>query len=83
MTPLKQVPLGHKSSSSSSWLQHEEILCPKCSLFATEPIKTIFMSGYTDDIISKKGILEEGFDFISKPVNPDALLRKIRDVLDR
>jgi len=24
-------------------------------------VRTIFMSGYTDDIISKKGILEEGF----------------------
>ncbi len=46
-------------------------------------VKTIFMSGYTDDIISRKGILEEGFDFISKPVNPVILMRKIRDVLDR
>jgi len=46
-------------------------------------IKTIFMSGYTDDIISKNGILEEGFDFVSKPINPDALMRKIRDVLDK
>ena len=46
-------------------------------------IKAIFMSGYTDDIISKNGILEEGFDFISKPINPDTLMRKIRDVLDR
>ena len=41
------------------------------------------MSGYTDDIISRKGILEKGFDFISKPINPDAMLRKIRVVLDR
>jgi len=41
------------------------------------------MSGYTADIISKKGILEEGFNLISKPINPDTLLRKIRDVLDR
>jgi CheY-like chemotaxis protein len=40
-------------------------------------IKAIFMSGYTDDIISSKGILEEGFDFISKPINPDTLMRKI------
>jgi signal transduction histidine kinase len=46
-------------------------------------IKAIFMSGYTDDIISRKGILEEGFDFISKPMSPDTLLRKIREVLDR
>jgi CheY-like chemotaxis protein len=46
-------------------------------------IRTIFMSGYTDDIIAKKGILEAGFDFISKPIHPDTLMRKIRDVLDR
>ncbi|MBF0507247.1 MAG: response regulator [Nitrospirae bacterium] len=46
-------------------------------------IRTIFMSGYTDDIIAKKGILEEGFDFISKPIHPDTLMRKIREVLNR
>ena len=46
-------------------------------------VKAIFMSGYTDDIISKKGILEEGFELMSKPVNPDTLMRKIRDVLER
>src|SRR5208283_3279187 len=46
-------------------------------------IKTIFMSGYTDDIISKNGIFEEDFDFISKPINPDTLMRKISDVLAR
>jgi CheY-like chemotaxis protein len=46
-------------------------------------VRTIFMSGYTDDIISKKGILEEGFQLISKPINPDTLMRKIREVLDR
>ena len=46
-------------------------------------VKTIFMSGYTDDIIAKKGLLEEGFDLISKPINPDTLIRKIRDILDR
>jgi CheY-like chemotaxis protein len=45
--------------------------------------RAIFMSGYTDDVMSRKGILENGFDFISKPINPDALMRKIRDVLDR
>ena len=46
-------------------------------------IKAIFMSGYTDDIISRKGVLQEGLDFIPKPINPDTLIRKVRDVLDR
>ncbi|HCZ11376.1 MAG TPA: hybrid sensor histidine kinase/response regulator, partial [Nitrospiraceae bacterium] len=45
-------------------------------------IKTIFMSGYTDDIIHEKGILEEGINFLTKPVSPKALLKKVREVLD-
>ncbi|MGO9015944.1 MAG: response regulator [Dissulfurispiraceae bacterium] len=45
-------------------------------------IKTIFMSGYTDDVISEQGILKDGFHFISKPINSDTLMRKIREVLD-
>ena len=45
--------------------------------------KAIFMSGYSDDIISRKGILAEGFEFISKPINPDVLMRRVREVLDR
>ncbi len=46
-------------------------------------IKAIFMSGYTADIIHKKGILEKGLNFISKPVSPDELLRRVREVLDK
>ena len=45
-------------------------------------IKVIFVSGYSADIIHKKGILEVGMNFISKPVSPDDLLIKVRDVLD-
>jgi DNA-binding NarL/FixJ family response regulator len=45
-------------------------------------IKVLFTSGYPADIIHEKGILEEGINFISKPVSPDDLLRKIREVLD-
>jgi PAS domain S-box-containing protein len=46
-------------------------------------IKVIFVSGYSSDIIHKKGILEDGLNFISKPVSPDRLLIKVRDVLDK
>jgi len=45
-------------------------------------IKVIFVSGYSADIMNKKGILEFGLNFISKPVSPDKLLIKIRDILD-
>ena len=45
-------------------------------------IKVLFISGYSADVISKEGILERGVSFISKPVSPSELLRKVRDVLD-
>jgi PAS domain S-box-containing protein len=45
-------------------------------------IRSIFMSGYTADIIHKKGVIEEGFNFIFKPVTADKLLRKVRELLD-
>jgi PAS domain S-box-containing protein len=45
-------------------------------------IKALFMSGYTADIITKKGVLESGLEFIAKPVGPVELLRKVRQVLD-
>ncbi len=46
-------------------------------------VKVIFMSGYTADIIHKKGIIEEGIELLLKPISPNELLRKVREVLDR
>lgn len=46
-------------------------------------VKVLFSSGYTADIIHKKGVLDEGLNFISKPVTPYHLLEKIRTILDR
>ncbi len=46
-------------------------------------IKVLFTSGYTRDIILNKGIEDRTFDFIAKPLSPNDLLRKVREVLDR
>lgn len=46
-------------------------------------VKIIFTSGYTADIIHKKGILEEGAHFIAKPILPNALLDRVRKTLDK
>jgi PAS domain S-box-containing protein len=49
----------------------------------TDPdVKAIFMSGYTADIIDKKGILDENLNFLAKPIEPLELLGLIRTVLD-
>ena len=43
--------------------------------------KVIYMSGYTDDAISRHGVLEPGAQFLQKPFSPEALARKIRQSL--
>lgn len=45
-------------------------------------LKVLFASGYTANIIAKHGVLEEGVNFLSKPFNLQALLTKVREVLD-
>jgi PAS domain S-box-containing protein len=45
-------------------------------------IKVLFMSGYTKDIIMERGIMEDEFSVITKPVTPHELLKKMREILD-
>jgi PAS domain S-box-containing protein len=45
-------------------------------------IRVLFMSGYADAAIVRHGILDAGASFLQKPAMPDALARKIREVLD-
>jgi PAS domain S-box-containing protein len=44
-------------------------------------VKTLFMSGYTDDSILRQGVLDEGVAFLSKPLTHETLGRKLREVL--
>lgn len=44
--------------------------------------KIIFMSGYSDEAISRQGVLKPGTAFIKKPFTADSLTRRIRDELD-
>jgi len=45
-------------------------------------VRVLFMSGYTNDAILHHGVLAPGVSFIQKPLTPDNLLRKVRQVLD-
>jgi two-component system, cell cycle sensor histidine kinase and response regulator CckA len=41
----------------------------------------VFMTGYTDDIVSRRGLLGAGVPFLEKPLSPDTIVRKMREVL--
>jgi PAS domain S-box-containing protein len=44
-------------------------------------VRVLCMSGYTDDAAHGSGLLETGMAFLQKPLTPDSLLRKVREVL--
>jgi PAS domain S-box-containing protein len=46
-------------------------------------IPVLFTSGYTDGEIERRGLLEPGAAFIQKPLTPAALVRALRELLDR
>ena len=45
-------------------------------------MRALYMSGHTKDVIAHHGVLEAGMYFIQKPFSADALMRKVRAVLD-
>jgi len=45
-------------------------------------MKVILTSGYTRDVLVFKGIHDKSADYISKPLSPNDLLGKVRDLLD-
>lgn len=45
-------------------------------------MKTLYMSGYTDNVIAHHGALEQNIWFIQKPFQPASFLQKVREVLD-
>ncbi len=40
------------------------------------------MSGYTSDIISNHGVVQEGIHLLQKPIMFETLVNAVRDILD-
>ena len=45
-------------------------------------LRVLFMSGYTEDVISNQGVIEAGLPFIQKPFTIETICRKVAEVLE-
>jgi PAS domain S-box-containing protein len=45
-------------------------------------LEILFMSGYSDHLLERDGVLERGLHFLPKPITPSALTSAVRAILD-
>jgi CheY-like chemotaxis protein len=45
-------------------------------------IRVLYTSGYSDDVIANRGVLNTGLSYLAKPFSPESLLGKVREVLE-
>jgi PAS domain S-box-containing protein len=80
-----------KTDGLSFDLLLSDIIMPGCSgkdLFRKlekrmPDLKVLYMSGYSDNVISEKGLLKEGINFIGKPFSIDELINRVIGILSR
>ncbi len=52
-------------------------------LYTVRPeMKVLYMSGYADNSIVRHGVLDSDVSFLQKPITPDALTTKLREVIE-
>jgi signal transduction histidine kinase/CheY-like chemotaxis protein len=45
-------------------------------------LRVLFVSGYTDDVVLQHRLVADDVHFLAKPYSPDALVQRVREVLD-
>jgi two-component system, cell cycle sensor histidine kinase and response regulator CckA len=87
--PTEAIRLAHENAGGIRLLLSDVImpdmngrdLAAEILSFLPE-LKCLFMSGYSVNAISTKGVLDEGVNFIQKPFSMRNLAEKIREVLE-
>jgi len=52
-------------------------------LVSRSAMRVLFMSGYTEDVVVHKGILESGIEFIQKPFSAREIADRVAEILNR
>jgi CheY-like chemotaxis protein len=52
-------------------------------LARTPALKVLFISGYTDSVLTRDGVLKPGMTLLQKPFTPGQLVQRVRDLIDR
>jgi PAS domain S-box-containing protein len=88
-TPGEAIHLAHEHSGPIHLLMTDVVMpgmngrdLAKNLLSIYPGIKSLFMSGYTANVIVHNGVLDEGVHFIQKPFSLKDLGAKLRDVLE-
>ncbi len=88
-TPGEAISLARKYSGLIHLLVTDVVMpemngrCLANELLSTYlNLKSLFMSGYTADVIDHMGVLDKGAFFIQKPFETKELIAKVREVLD-
>ncbi|MCP4338297.1 MAG: response regulator [Desulfobulbaceae bacterium] len=88
-TPEEAIRLAEEHSGKIDLLL-TDVVMPKMNgrdlaalLIASQPsLKCLFMSGYTANIITNKGVLDKDINFLQKPFSIQKLAVKVREILD-
>jgi FixJ family two-component response regulator len=51
-------------------------------LAETPALKVLFISGYTDTVLTGDGVLKPGMTLLQKPFTPGQLVQRVRDLID-
>jgi YesN/AraC family two-component response regulator len=44
-------------------------------------MKVLYISGYSDEIVARQGVLDDGVAYLAKPYSAEVLAAKVREVL--